>query len=117
MTTIGNSALLARQRVEWEYYVWYVGVLQAIFFDLIATAAEEEVGPGREGSMSPACGRQNEGGEGAQRRCLRRGIDVGGRRANPPPQDGGLRRHRRRRRPLLVVTAASAIVSGAPASC
>ena len=40
-----------------------------------STAAEEDVGPGREGSPPPAHGRRTNGGEGARRRRLRRGID------------------------------------------
>ena len=85
--------------------------------EIIATAAEEEVGLGRKESMPPAHGRQNEGGEGARCCRLQRGINVGGRWANPPPQDGGLGRRRQRQQPPRAVTAAGAAVSGAPASC
>ena len=57
----------------------------------------------------PAHGRWNEGGEGARCCRLQRGIDVGGRRANPPPARRRIRKtmtktttttggHRRRRR-------------------
>ena len=67
--------------------------------------------------MPPAHGRRTEGGEGAQRCCLRRGIDVSGSRANPSParrriaktttktmtNTGGHRRwHRQQRSPGLV---------------
>ena len=48
------------------------------------TAAEEEVGPGHEGSVPPARGSRTEGGESARRRRLQCSINVGGCRANPP---------------------------------
>ena len=86
------------------------------------TAVEEEVGPGRNGSMPPAHGFRTKGGEGARRRCLRRSIDVGGHRARrqiaktttkTTTTTGGHRRRRRRQRsPGLVPTIGWEVVAG-----
>jgi hypothetical protein len=91
------------------------------------TAVEEEVGPGRNGSMPPAHGFRTKGGEGARRRCLRRSIDVGGHRARrqiaktttkTTTTTGGHRRRRRRQRsPGLVPTIGWEVVGHVRPDC